>query len=77
MNDMGVASRILGIDIKRDRDEGVMYLSQSNYLLVQRFNMNEAKTMNVPHQLEANLSYLQLKMSSSVLTHKGFHIQVQ
>lgn len=48
MKDMGAASRILGIDIKRDRERGVMYLSQANYLskVVRRFNMHEAKTVN-------------------------------
>lgn len=50
MKDMGAASRILGIDIKRDRKEGVLYLSQSCYLkkVVQKFKMAEAKTVNTP-----------------------------
>lgn len=50
MKDMGAASRILGIDIKRDRNEGVLYLSQSSYLkkVAQKFKMNEAKTVNTP-----------------------------
>uniref|UniRef100_A0A1J3F7G4 Retrovirus-related Pol polyprotein from transposon TNT 1-94 n=1 Tax=Noccaea caerulescens TaxID=107243 RepID=A0A1J3F7G4_NOCCA len=50
MKDMGAASRILGIDIKRDRKEGVLYLSQSSYLekVVKRFNMGEAKSVNTP-----------------------------
>ena len=50
MKDMGAASRILGIDIKRDRERGVLYLSQASYLskVVRRFNMHEAKTVNTP-----------------------------
>ncbi|CAA7015031.1 unnamed protein product [Microthlaspi erraticum] len=50
MKDLGAASRILGIDIKRDRKEGVLWLSQSGYLgkVIKRFNMAEAKTVNTP-----------------------------
>lgn len=50
MKDMGAASRILGIDIKRDRKEGVLYLSQKNYLekVLKRFNMSEARSTTTP-----------------------------
>ncbi|CAA7059282.1 unnamed protein product [Microthlaspi erraticum] len=50
MKDMGAASRILGIDIKRNREEGTLTLSQSNYLekVIQRFSMGGAKVVNTP-----------------------------
>lgn len=50
MKDMGAASRILGIDIIRDRKEGVLYLSQSDYLekVLHRFKMSEARPVSTP-----------------------------
>lgn len=50
MKDMGPASRILGIDITRNRSEGTLCLSQSRYLekVIQRFRMDEARTVNTP-----------------------------
>lgn len=50
MKDMGPASRILGIGIKRDRKKGILYMSQSSYIkkVIQRFHMNEAKITETP-----------------------------
>ena len=50
MKDMGPASRILGIDIIRDRKNGVLRMSQARYIhnVVQRFNMAEAKVTRSP-----------------------------
>lgn len=50
MKDMGPASRILGIDIKRDRKKGTLYMSQSDYIrkVIQRFNIDEAKITHTP-----------------------------
>ncbi|CAA7047040.1 unnamed protein product [Microthlaspi erraticum] len=50
MKDLGAASRILGIDITRNRKEGTLCLSQSGYLkkVIQRFNMGEAKVVSTP-----------------------------
>ncbi|CAA7041690.1 unnamed protein product [Microthlaspi erraticum] len=50
MKDMGAASRILGIDIKRDREKGTLCLSQSRYIekVIQRFNMSGAKIVTTP-----------------------------
>ncbi|KAG7563868.1 Integrase catalytic core [Arabidopsis suecica] len=48
MKDLGPASRILGIDIRRDREKGVLCMSQSGYIkkVIQRFNMGEAQVTN-------------------------------
>ncbi|AAF19226.1 Highly similar to Ta1-3 polyprotein [Arabidopsis thaliana] len=50
MKDMGGASRILGIDIYRDRKGGVLKLSQEIYIrkVLDRFNMSGAKMTNAP-----------------------------
>ncbi|KAL9811853.1 putative RNA-directed DNA polymerase [Arabidopsis thaliana] len=50
MKDMGAASRILGIDISRNRSEGTLELSQSGYLnrVLDRFHMSEAKGVSTP-----------------------------
>jgi len=50
MKDMGAASRILGIDIIRNRSEGTLCLSQTSYLerVIQKFRMDGAKVVNTP-----------------------------
>jgi len=50
MKDLGYAKRILGIDIKRDRKQKLLYLSQEDYLskVVQKFSMHESKPVKVP-----------------------------
>ena len=41
MKDLGDASHILGMRIERDRDEKLLYLSQTEYIdkILKRFNM--------------------------------------
>lgn len=50
MKDMGPASRILGIDIKREINKGILCFSHSNYLenVIHIFQMWESKTVNTP-----------------------------
>ena len=50
MKDMGSASRILGIDIKRDRVNRVLELCQVSYLekVIRRFHMEESKAVSTP-----------------------------
>jgi hypothetical protein len=50
MKDMGVARKILGMEISRDRKEGKLWLSQENYVLkvLERFNMKEARPVSTP-----------------------------
>ncbi|KAL9840222.1 putative RNA-directed DNA polymerase [Arabidopsis thaliana] len=50
MKDMGAASKILGIEITRDRVNGVLCLSQAGYLkkVLKRFNMSNCKSALTP-----------------------------
>ena len=50
MKDLGAAKQILGMRIIRDKGNGTLKLSQSEYVkkFVSRFNMNEAKPMSTP-----------------------------
>ena len=50
MKDLGPASRILGMDIKRDRKNGVLKLSQERYIkqVLRTFNMEESKAVVTP-----------------------------
>ena len=44
MKDLGAAKKILGMEIKRDRGVGKLFLTQKNYLkkVLERFGMNIA-----------------------------------
>ena len=50
MKDLGVAQRILGMDIIRDIRAGKVKLSQKAYIekVLQRFNMSESKPATIP-----------------------------
>ena len=50
MKDLGKASRILGMDIIRDREKGILVLSQQRYLgkVLRTFGMYEAKSVVTP-----------------------------
>ncbi|RVW84844.1 Retrovirus-related Pol polyprotein from transposon TNT 1-94 [Vitis vinifera] len=50
MKDLGVAKQILGMRIIRDKANGTLKLSQSEFVkkVLSRFNMNEAKPVNTP-----------------------------
>ena len=50
MRDLGVAKQILGMRIIRDKANGTLKLSQSEYIkkILSRFSMNEAKTVSTP-----------------------------
>ena len=50
MKDLGAAKQILGMRIIRDKTNGTLKLSQSEYVkkVLSRFNMNEAKPVNTP-----------------------------
>jgi len=58
MKDLGVAKKILGMEIHKDRRVGKLYLSQSNYIekVFDRFNMNNCKPITTP--LAAHLKLL-------------------
>ena len=50
MKDMGEASHILGMHIRRDREKRLLYLSQHEYIdkVLQRFNMEKGKALLMP-----------------------------
>ena len=50
MKDLGAINQILGMRIIRDKANGTLKLSQSDYVkkVLNRFNMNEAKPMSTP-----------------------------
>ena len=50
MKDLGAASYILGMDIKRDQEKRKLWLYQRKYVkvILQRFNMHDSKSVNVP-----------------------------
>jgi hypothetical protein len=50
MKDLGAAKKILGMEITRDRNFGLLFLSQESYIkkVLQRFNMHDAKPVSTP-----------------------------
>ena len=50
MKDLGAAKKILGMEIKRDRNSRLLFLSQQNYIkkVLHRFNMHDAKSVSTP-----------------------------
>ena len=58
MKDLGDAEHILGMRIKRLRDQHTLYLSQEKYIekVLDRFNMADAKPLGVPLQPCTKLS---------------------
>ncbi|CAA0811530.1 Uncharacterized mitochondrial protein AtMg00810 [Striga hermonthica] len=50
MKDLGVAKKILGMEIRGDRGSKKLWLSQKSYVekVLQRFGMNEAKPLGTP-----------------------------
>ena len=50
MKDLGDANYILGMEIKRDRAKRKLWLNQRKYVetILQRFNMQDSKPVNVP-----------------------------
>ena len=50
MKDLGAAKKILGMEIRRDRKAGKLYLSQGRYLekVLGRFNIDNCKAVSTP-----------------------------
>ena len=61
MKDLGHAKKILGMDIKRNRKEGTMFLSQGSYVkkIVKTFGMSTCKSVMTPLASHFKLSNLQ------------------
>ena len=58
MKDLGAANFILGMEIKRDRENMKLWLNKRKYVetILQRFNMQESKPVKVPIPVGAKLS---------------------
>ena len=58
MKDLGEAKKILGMEIIRDRNAGVLYLSQKRYIekVLERFSMVHAKPVSTPLSSHFKLS---------------------
>ena len=58
MKDLGEVEHILGMRIKRQRKQHLLYLSQEKYIekMLDRFNMAESKPLGVPLQPYMKLS---------------------
>ena len=50
MKDLGAAKKILGMEIRRDREARKLWLSQKNYIrkIFERFNMQDTKFVSTP-----------------------------
>ena len=50
MKDLGQAKKILGMEIRRDRRAGKLWLTQTNYIkkVLERFSMADAKAVSIP-----------------------------
>jgi len=58
MKDLGAVKKILGMEIRRDRKAGTLYLSQGRYLekVLGRFNMDNCKVVSTPLAAHFRLS---------------------
>ena len=58
MKDMSAAKQILGMSIMKDRSEGTLKLSQEKYIgkLLDKFNIQDAKTRSTPLATHFNLT---------------------
>jgi len=65
MKDLGAAKKILGMDIKRDRGGGRLFLTQETYLekVLKRFGMKDAKPVSTPFASHFRLSAAQSPQS--------------
>lgn len=68
MKDLGPAKRILGMDIFRDRNNGILKLSQGSYLckVLKNFMMEESKPVSTPMGSHFKLSSTKVELRSEV-----------
>ena len=61
MKDLGYVGKILGMEIRRNRSKGIMFLSQEKYLrkVLETFDMSKAKLVQLPLASHFWLSNLQ------------------
>jgi len=58
MKELGATKKILGMEIRRDRQAGKLFLSQQRYIekVLDRFNMNDCKPVSTPLAAHFKLS---------------------
>lgn len=58
MKELGAAKKILGMEIRRDRQAGKLFLSQQKYIerVLDRFNMNDCNPVSTPLAAHFKLS---------------------
>ena len=58
IKDLGASKRLLGMDIRRDRSKGKLWLSQSQYIekVLHQFHMSQAKPVSTPLAAHFKLS---------------------
>jgi hypothetical protein len=61
MKDLGVARKILGMEIGRDRKSGLSFLSQRSSIqkVLRRFNLHDSNSLSTPIALHFKLSSTQ------------------
>ncbi|CAD6220463.1 unnamed protein product [Miscanthus lutarioriparius] len=61
MKDLGAAKKILGMEITRDKNSSLLFLSQQSYIkkVLHRFNMHDANSVSTPIAPHFKLSALQ------------------
>ena len=67
MKDLGAAEKILGMEIRRDRDQRKLFLYQEGYILkvLKRFGMNASKPVSTPLTSSIRLSELNSTQSEA------------
>ena len=65
MKDLGAAEKILGMEIRRDRDQRKLFLYQEGYILkvLKRFGMNASKPVSTP--LTSSIRLFELNSTQS------------
>ena len=60
MKDLGAAKKILGMEITRDKNSSLLFLSQQSYIkkVLYRFHMHDAKSVSTPIAPHFKLSAL-------------------
>ena len=78
MKDLGAANYIMGMEIKRYWEKRKLWLNQRKYFktILQRFNMQDSKPVNVPFPVGTNLSTEQCPKTQEE-EEDMFHMQVQ
>ena len=69
MKDMGSASKILGIEVIRDRERGTLFLAQRDYVkkMLRKFGMIDAKLVSTPLASHFKLSSKQAPQTEEEL----------